>query len=84
MELLEKLIAAQLLNKFLSFMGPEGLLSYSQETVTAPYPVSDESNPQPLCASLKIDFNIILPSTRRSLRLSFVMRSTHPHQFHPS
>jgi hypothetical protein len=52
---------------------PDGSLPCSQQPTTSPYPEPDESNSHTANLSLKINFNIILPSTPRSSRwlLSF-------------
>jgi len=46
-------------------METEDSLSCSQDSATCPYPEPDESNHTSLCF-LKINSNIILPSTSRS------------------
>jgi hypothetical protein len=52
-------------------MEPKGLLPCSEEPVTGPYPVPDESNPYPEPHFLKIHFNTIIPSTSRSSKWFF-------------
>jgi hypothetical protein len=51
-------------------MEPEGSLPHSQELATCPDPEPFQSSPCPLSHFLKIHFNIILPSTPESSKLS--------------
>jgi hypothetical protein len=44
---LQKVIMAQMIKKFPSFMKSEDLMSYSQEPDTGSYPKPDESRPHP-------------------------------------
>jgi len=50
-------------------MEPEGSLPHSQIPATCPYPEPDRSSPSPTSYFLKIDLNIILPSTTGSFKL---------------
>jgi hypothetical protein len=47
-------------------MEADGLLLYSHNPATNPYPEPDESNPNAATYFLKIHFNTALPSTCRS------------------
>jgi len=59
-------------------MEPKDSLPHSQETATRPYPEPDQSKPCPTSHSLKIHFNIILPSARGSSKWFPCLR--YPHQ----
>jgi len=48
-------------------MEPKDSLPYLQEPATCPYPEPDQSSPCPSFHFLKIQLNIILPSTPRLL-----------------
>jgi hypothetical protein len=58
-------------------MEPEGLLMHSQEPATSPYPETDKQVRVFPHHFFKIDFNIILPSTHGSSKLSLSLRSPH-------
>jgi hypothetical protein len=45
--LLEKLTSSQLVEKFPTFMEPEGALPHSQQPATCPYPEPAQSSPNP-------------------------------------
>ena len=51
-------------------MRPEGSLLYSQQPATYVSPEPDQSGPRPLSHFLKMNFNIILPSTPSCAKLS--------------
>ena len=53
-----------------NFMAPKGSLPHSQQPTTCPCPEAYRSSPCPHPSSLKIHFNIILPSTPRSSKWS--------------
>ena len=53
-------------------MEPEGSLPHSQVSATCPYPEPTRSSPQPHI--LKINLNIVLPSTPRSPQWSLSLR----------
>jgi len=66
---LEKLTGLQLVNKFPTFMEPEGSKPHSQVPATCPHPQPEQSSPCP-----HIHLNIILPSTPRSSKWSLFLR----------
>jgi hypothetical protein len=56
-------------------MKSEGLLPYSQDPITRPYPEPDESSPQQSTSySFKFYFNFITPSTLSSSKWSPTFR----------
>ena len=57
-------------------MKPEPTLPRLQQTVTYPYPETNQSRPCPLPHVLKIHFNITLPSTPRSSNWPLSLRCT--------
>jgi hypothetical protein len=58
-------------------MEPEGLWLYSQKPATCPYPEPYRSSLLPPSNLSKMHFNIILPSTPGSLKLSSSLKSAH-------
>ena len=55
-------------------MEPEGSLPHSQVPANCPYPTPARSTPYPYIYFLKIQLNIILPSTPGSLKWSLSLR----------
>jgi len=69
-------------------MEPEGLLPCSQEPAACLYPEPDQSSLGPVLSLLQIQFNIILPftplSSKMSLSLSFFQLKPYMYLFfHP-
>ena len=58
-------------------MEPERSLPHSQVPATSSYPEPDQSSPSPSSHFLKIDLNIILPSTQGSSKWSVSPRFPH-------
>jgi len=72
--LLEKLTGSKLVKKFPTFMEPEGLLPHLQVPATCPYPEPAQSSSCPTSHFLKIQLNIIFPSTPGSSKWSLSLR----------
>jgi len=66
----EKLTGSQLIKKFSAFYGTRRFNTAFTAPITSPNLEPDQSIPRPQSHFLKIHFNIILPSTPRSLSLS--------------
>jgi len=83
--LLEKLSVPQLVKKFPSFYGTCFSLPHSHVTANCPYPEPARSNPPPLTSHfLKINHNIILPSTPMFSKWSLFLRFTHQNSVYVS
>jgi hypothetical protein len=72
-----KVIFDKLVKKLPTFYGTRRSLC-SRESSTCPYPEPDESNPHPKLYFLRIQLNIILPSTSSSFKWLLSFRPSNP------
>ena len=75
--LLQKLTGSQLVKEFPAFNGTLWFITALQVPATRPYPELDRSRPCPTSHFLKIQINIILPSTPGSSKWSLFLRFPH-------
>jgi len=82
--LLVKLTCVQLVKEFPAIMEPKSSLPQSKVPANCPYPEPARSSPFPTSHFLKINFNIILPSTPGFPKWFLSLRCTHQNPVHAS